>query len=65
MTNIKKIKYLKTANILITYHYRCGANYRRLIIDKIQEMEYNSTSEKQILASMKLNDVFEEVFGND
>lgn len=65
MTNIKKIKYLQTADISITYHYRCGANYRRLIIDKIQEMEYNSTSEEQILASMKLNDIFKEVFDND
>ena len=65
MTRIKKITMLKMHGHNIEYHYRSGVNYRRLVIDKTDKMEYNDTSQDQVLAGLEIDELFKEAFGND
>lgn len=65
MTRIKKIEMLQAKKCAIDYHYRCGKNYKRLVIDKIEQMQYNGTSEDQLLAGFKIDELFKEAFEND
>lgn len=65
MTRIKKITMLKMHGYTIEYHYRSGKNYRRLVIDKTDKMEYNDTSQDQVLAGLEIDELFKEAFGND
>ncbi len=65
MTRIKKITMLKMHGYAIEYHYRSGANYRRLVIDKTDKMKYNDTSQDQVLAGLEIDELFKEAFGND
>ena len=65
MTRIKKIIMLQTAGCDIDYHYRCGEKYKRLVIDKIKNFSYNDNSKDQVLAGLKIDDLFMEAFGND
>ena len=65
MTRIKKITMLKMHGHKIEYHYRSGKNYRRLVIDKTDKMEYNDTSQDQVLAGLEIDELFKEAFGND
>ena len=65
MTSIKKVTMLKMHGHNIEYHYRSGANYRRLVIDKTDKMEYNDTSQAQVWAGLEIDELFKEAFGND
>ena len=65
MTRIKKIIMLQTAGCDIDYHYRCGEKYKRLVIDKIENLNYNDTSRDQALAGLEIDDLFTEAFEND
>lgn len=49
----------------IQYHYRCGQNYSRLVIDRIAEKEYNDNSNEQVLAGREVDKIFKEVMCDD
>ena len=50
MTRVKKIEILKINGEKIEYHYEVYPSGRRLIIDKVEQFEYNKTSKDQVLA---------------
>ena len=51
MTRIKKIKLLLTTGEDIRYHYNTYTHQRRLVIDDINGVRYNSTSSSQSVAA--------------
>ena len=60
MTRIKKINFLLTAGEIIDYHYNEYKYQRRLIIDRINELEYHNTIGDQSLAAQMIDSMYEE-----
>ena len=60
MTRIKKINFLLTAGEIIDYHYNEYKYQRRLIIDRINELEYHNTIGDQSLAAKMIDSMYEE-----
>lgn len=64
MTRISKIKTLtEVFGEKIKYHYRTGQNYRRLVIDLIDDMEFNSSTEDQKRANKLIDEMHKEALG--
>ena len=60
MTRIKKINFLLTNGYIIDYHYNEYTNQRRLIIDRINELEYHNTVSDQKLAAEVIDSMYQE-----
>ena len=60
MTRIKKINFLLTNGEIIDYHYNEYTNQRRLIIDRINELEYHNTVGDQKIAAEVIDSMYEE-----
>ena len=60
MTRIKKINFLLTAGEIIDYHYNNYKYQRRLIIDRINELEYHNTVGDQKLAAEVIDSLYEK-----
>ena len=60
MTRIKKINYLLTEGEIIDYHYNEYTSQRRLIIDRINELEYHNTVGDQSLAAKMIDSMYKE-----
>ena len=60
MTRIKKINFLLTNGEIIDYHYNEYTNQRRLIIDRINELEYHNTVGDQSLAAKMIDSLYEK-----
>ena len=60
MTRIKKINFLLTNGYIIDYHYNNYKYQRRLIIDRINELEYHNTVGDQSLAAKMIDSMYEE-----
>ena len=60
MTRIKKINFLLTNGEIIDYHYNEYTNQRRLIIDRINELEYHNTVGDQKLAAEVIDSLYEK-----
>ena len=60
MTRIKKINFLLTAGEIIDYHYNNYKYQRRLIIDRINELEYHNTVGDQKIAAEVIDSMYEE-----
>ena len=60
MTRIKKINFLLTAGEIINYHYNNYKYQRRLIIDRINELEYHNTVDDQKLAAKMIDSMYKE-----
>ena len=60
MTRIKKINFLLTAGEIIDYHYNEYKYQRRLIIDRINELEYHNTTNDQNLAAKMIDSLYEK-----
>ena len=60
MTRIKKINFLLTEGEIIDYHYNEYTNQRRLIIDRINELEYHNTVGDQSLAAKMIDSLYEK-----
>ena len=60
MTRIKKINYLLTEGKIIDYHYNEYTSQRRLIIDRINELEYHNTVGDQSLAAKMIDSLYEK-----
>ena len=60
MTRIKKINFLLTAGEIIDYHYNNYKYQRRLIIDRINELEYHNTVGDQSLAVKMIDSLYEK-----
>ena len=60
MTRIKKINFLLTAGEIIDYHYNEYKYQRRLIIDRINELEYHNTIGDQSSAAKMIDSMYEE-----
>ena len=65
MTKINKIQILNNKGNDIQFHYWVGKNQRRLIIDSINNFNYNTTSKDQILAGLEIDTLYMEVVEND
>ena len=60
MTRIKKINYLLTEGEIIDYHYNEYKYQRRLIIDRINELEYHNTVGDQKIAAEVIDSMYKE-----
>ena len=60
MTRIKKINFLLTEGEIIDYHYNNYKYQRRLIIDRINELEYHNTVGDQSLAAKTIDSMYEK-----
>ena len=60
MTRIKKINFLLMAGEIIDYHYNEYKYQRRLIIDRINELEYHNTVGDQKIAAEVIDSMYEE-----
>ena len=60
MTRIKKINFLLTEGEIIDYHYNNYKYQRRLIIDRINELEYHNTVGDQKIAAEVIDSMYEE-----
>ena len=60
MTRIKKINFLLTTGEIIDYHYNNYKYQRRLIIDRINELEYHNTVGDQKIAAEVIDSMYEE-----
>ena len=60
MTRIKKINFLLTNGEIIDYHYNNYTHQRRLIIDRINELEYHNTVGDQRLAAKMIDSLYEK-----
>lgn len=60
MTRIKKINFLLTAGEIIDYHYNKYTYQSRLIIDRINELEYHNTVGDQKLAAKMIDSLYEK-----
>ena len=60
MTRIKKIQALIEKGEEIKYHYNYYTNQRRLIVDKVNDIKYNNTSEDQGLANSLIDIMYWE-----
>ena len=61
MTRIKKIKLLLTTGEEICYHYSTYTHQRRLVIDDINGIHYNSTSSSQSVAAKVIDLMYSEL----
>ena len=60
MTRIKKIYLLESEGEFIHYHYNYYKHQRRLIIDRINELEYHNTVGDQKLAAKMIDSMYKE-----
>ena len=60
MTRIKKINFLLTLGEIIDYHYNIYTNQRRLIIDRINELEYHNTVGDQKIAAEIIDSMYDQ-----
>lgn len=60
MTRIKKINFLLTEGEIIDYHYNNYTYQRRLIIDRINELEYHNTVGDQSSAAKMIDSLYEK-----
>ena len=60
MTRIKKINFLLTIGYIIDYHYNEYKYQRRLIIDRINELEYHNTVGDQKIAAEVIDSMYQE-----
>ena len=60
MTRIKKINFLLTEGEIIDYHYNEYKYQRRLIIDRINELEYHNTIGDQKIAAEVIDSLYEK-----
>ena len=60
MTRIKKINFLLTEGEIIDYHYNKYTYQSRLIIDRINELEYHNTVGDQKSAAQMIDSMYQE-----